>query len=324
MNKILILGVNSFSGSTLASFLQKKNTFKLYATYHSKKNTKYLLYNKKKLTLKKINNLNHKTLINFINKISPDYIIDFASICMVNESWEHKNYYMNVNYFSKKKLLYSLKNNKNLKKYIYISTPEIFGSNNKILEDSKNYNPSTPYAESKLKAELLLEKYYKKFNFPGIICRFSNFYGPGQPIYRLIPKACIYLDNNQLFPIDGSGLSKRNFIYSDDFARGIYLTIKKGKVGNKYHFCSSKTISIMETVRLICKFKKKRFDTCIKFNKERRKKDKIYKLNNKMTSKSLNWFAKTSFEDGLKKTIKFYVKNNKLLKKEHLVYKFIK
>jgi len=324
MNKILILGINSFSGSTLASFLQKKNTFKLYGTYNSKKNKKYLLYDEKKLILKKINNLNHKTLINFINKVKPNYIIDFASICMVNESWAHRNYYMNVNYLSKKKLFYSLKNIFYLKKYIYISTPEIFGSNNKISENLKKYNPSTPYAESKLKAELLLENYFKKFNFPGIICRFSNFYGPGQPIYRLIPKVSMCLDNNQPFPIDGKGLSKRNFIYSDDFARGIYLTIKKGKAGKKYHFCSSKTISIMKTVKLICRYKKKRFDTYIKSNKERKKKDKIYKLNNKMTAKNLNWFAKTPFEDGLKKTIKFYEKNYKSLKKENLVYKFIR
>ena len=100
MRKILILGVNSFSGATLASFC-KKNTFKLYGTFHSSKNKKYLVYDKK-ITLKKINNLNHKSLISFIKQINPDYIIDFASICMVNESWKHNKYYMNVNYHSKK------------------------------------------------------------------------------------------------------------------------------------------------------------------------------------------------------------------------------
>ena len=80
----------------------------------------------------------------------------------------------------------------------------------------------------------------------------------------------------------------------------------------------------MKTVKLICRYKKKRFNTYIKSNKERKKKDKIYKLNNKMTAKNLNWFAKTPFEDGLKKTIKFYEKNYKSLKKENLVYKFIR
>ena len=112
----------------------------------------------------------------------------------------------------------------------------------------------------------------------------------------------------------GDGLSKRNFIFSDDFANGIYLTIIKGKVGEKYHFSSSKTITVKEIVKLICKIKKKRFDTFIKFNKERKNKDKIYKLNSTKSRNKLNWSTKISFEEGLKETIKFYEKTLNFLK----------
>jgi len=323
MEKILILGLNSFSGSTFANYIQKKK-YKVYGVYHKEKNKKYTLYDSQKIIIKKINNLEHKKLINFIKKIKPTIIVDFASICMVNESWKYKSYYNKVNYISKIKLTNFLKNYQSLKKYIYISTPEIFGSSKKISEESKNFNPSTPYAESKLKAEKLFLDLYKKFLFPIIVCRFSNFYGPGQPIYRLIPKTCIMLDQNKKFPLHGNGYTRRNFIYSDDFCRGIYLSIKRGKIGQNYHFSGTELISIKEILKKICRIKKKKFDTFVKLTKERRNKDKIYNLLSQKTKKSLKWKSTTSFSKGLKKTIQFYKKHFNHLKNEKIEYKFQK
>jgi len=323
MQKILILGINSFSGSAFANYIQKKK-YKVFGVYHKQKNKKYILYDRKKIITKKIDNLEHKKLIFFIKKIKPAIIVDFASICMVNESWKYKSYYNKVNYTSKINLTKFLVNFPHLKKYIYISTPEIFGSKKKILEESNKFNPSTPYAVSKLKAEKLFLNLFKKFLFPIIICRFSNFYGPGQPIYRLIPKACIMFDMNKKFPLHGNGNTKRNFIFSDDFCRGIYLSIKNGEAGKKYHFSSKEILSIKEILKKICRIKKKRFDSYVKLTKERKKKDEIYNLVSKQTQKSLKWNNSFDFESGLKKTIKFYKKNFIYLKNEKTEYKFRK
>ena len=90
----------------------------------------------------------------------PEYIIDFASICMVNQSWNNPKIYFQINVLFKAEMLIQLKKFNFLKKYIYISTPEIFGSSNKFIhEDNNNFNPSTPYATSKLSAEILLKNY---------------------------------------------------------------------------------------------------------------------------------------------------------------------
>ncbi len=323
MKKILILGVNSFSGSSFAKYIQSKK-FKLYGFYHKEKNKKYIIYNKSKIFLKKVNNLNEKLLINLIKQIKPNIIIDFASICMVNESWKYKKYYDDVNYKSKISLIKFLSEVRFLEKYIYISTPEIFGSNKNISEKNKKFNPSTPYANSKLNAEKYLSNMNKKVKFPVIICRFSNFYGPGQPIYRLIPKACITADKNQLFSLHGDGSSKRNFLFSDDFCNGIYKTIRKGKPGQVYHFSGDEIISIKEIVKKIYKIKKKNFDNLFENTKDRVKKDKIYSLSSKITQKSLNWRCKTSLEKGLKRTINFYKENFSYLKYEKSYYKFEK
>ena len=96
-----------------------------------------------------------------IKKLKPEVIIDFASICMVNESWKNSNIYFQINVLSKIKMIEYLSSTKFLKKkYIYISTPEIFGSSKKYIEEkSKTFSPQTPYATSKLSFEILLKKF---------------------------------------------------------------------------------------------------------------------------------------------------------------------
>ncbi len=323
MKKVLILGINSFSGCTFARYIQDKK-FKVFGTYHKKKNDKYILYNKKKVIINKIDNLEEKKLIKFIKKVQPEIIIDFASICMVNESWKYRLYYNQVNYKSKIKLANYLCGAHFLKKYIYISTPEIFGSKKNIYENSKKFNPSTPYAHSKYKAEKLFMELNKKKNFPIIICRFSNFYGPAQPIYRLIPKVCVTLDLNKKFPLHGNGETKRNFIYSEDFSRGLLSSIKKGKIGRVYHFSGKETVSIKKIVETICNKKRKNIHNFLKITPERRQKDQIYFLSTTKTEKELNWKCRVSLEVGLNKTIKFYKRHFNYLKYEEKDYKFIK
>lgn len=321
MEKILILGINSFSGSTFAKFIQNKK-YKLFGVYHTNKNKKYILYDKKKINLIKINNLEIKKIVDHINKIKPSIIIDFASICMVNESWKFSNHYKNVNYFSKLKMIKYLKQKDFLKKYIYISTPEVFGSKKKIYEDDRIFKPTTPYAKSKMMAEKMFMDNFKKYNFPTIICRFSNFYGPGQPLYRLIPKLCIALDLDIKFPMQGTGSSKRNFIYAKDFSSGILSVIKRGKTGKTYHFSGNQILSIKNVIKKICQIKNKRFENYVISTKDRKNKDNIYYLQSKMTRKELKWEPKTSILLGLKNTATFYKNNLKYFKNKKIKMEF--
>ena len=147
---------------------------------------------------------------------------------MVDESWENPERYTLINALSKIHILECIKNEKFLEKYIYISTPEILALKHSIDELNKDYNPSTPYALTKLSCELYLKNLHQNYNFKSIITRFSNFYGPGQTYYRLIPKLILSIYKNKKFPLQGNGKSKRNFIFTDDFCDGIYKVLKKG------------------------------------------------------------------------------------------------
>ena len=328
MNKVLILGTSSFGGAATADFMLNKNFFVL-GTYRRRKNPLYQphLQNLKKKNFKSFKidfdiDADISKIIKIIKKYKPKYIIDFASICMVSESWEYPENYIKSNLEKKSTLIKKLRNIKFLKKYIYISTPEIFGSSNKsIRENSRNYNPSTPYAISKLAFEMILNSYGSYYNFPYIICRFSNFIGAGQPNYRLIPKVFIKIIFKKNFYLDGKGDSKRNFIESYDFANGIYLTLKKGRLKSRYHFSSNQYFSVKKIVQIIYKLKFENFKKFVKFTKERKGKDQSYKLNCQKTMKVLGWKPKINLVNSLKKINIFYTKNFKSLTKRSTSYK---
>ena len=315
--KVLILGSSSFGGSSFVNFILNKNNFEVYGTYRKKKPNVYLTYlknkNFKNLKSFKIDLLrDKKKLFNLIRKIKPNYIIDFASINIVNSSWNTPEIYTYTNVNSKIEIIKNLHNLSFLKKYIYISTPEIFGSSNKkIKENSKIFNPNTPYASSKLHAEFLLKNYYNSFKAPVIIARFSNFFGPGQSLNRLIPKVLFCIKNNKKFPLDGKGDSLRGYVYSYDFCNGIYQIIKKGKFGKTYHFSQKKSYSVIGVIKLICKIKNYSLKKLILFKKDRIGKDKCYKLDILNSVKILKWKNKFSLKDGIKEMIKYQDKNNK-------------
>ena len=325
--KILVLGSSSFSGASMVKYLLDKNKYKVYGTYRRRKINTYLPYKfSKNFRLFKeykidfIKNSNH--LLDVILKIKPKFIIDFASICMVNESWKNPDIYFQINVLSKIRLIEFLRKHEFLKKYIYISTPEIFGSSKKFISENHNiFKPSTPYASTKLCAEIILKRYFNNHNLPLIICRFSNFYGPGQPLYRLIPKIIACIDNKNKFPIQGNGKSRRNFIFSHDFCNGINKILTKGKIGKTYHFSGNSFDSVMDIAETICDIKTYNIKKLIKKTKSRIGQDFVYKLNSKKTRKELRWKPIYTLKKGLKEVIMYHNKNFATISKKQLFYK---
>ena len=312
-NKVLILGISSFAGSSFANYLLNKSTFKIFGTYNNKNKLPFDLFLKKNkryksLKLFKLDLSENKNSLEKINNlIRPNYIIDFASICMVNESWLYPKYYYQVNFFSKIEFIKNLCNQKKLRKYIYIGTPEIFGSGNKpIKENSMMYNPSTPYASSKLALEMFLNNFIQNPINKIIIARFSNFYGKGQPIHRLIPRLIYCINKKKNFPLHGSGETKRNFIFEDDFNRGLMKVITNGKIGSKYHFSGEKYFTIKDVIKDVLHIKKYSWDKLIEQSAERKGKDKNYYLDCTKTKRELHWKCKIGLKIGIKKTVKYY------------------
>lgn len=326
--KILILGISSFGGASFANYLLNQTNYNIIGTYNKKKKLPFKLFleknkNFKKLRLFKMNlSLNNNHIEKVINKCKPNYIVDFASICMVNESWVNPELYYKINFSSKISFTKNLHKQKNLEKYIYISTPEIFGSNKTSLyENSINFNPTTPYASSKLAMEMMLNNYINNSKYKIIIARFTNFYGCGQPMHRLLPKLIYCINNKLKFPLHGGGNTKRDFIFEDDFNKGILKIIKIGRVGNKYHFSGEKYFKIKDIINKVIKLKKYSWSKLISNKPDRKGKDKSYYLNCSITKDKLNWSCKTSLSEGLKRTIYYYDKINEHIKLSDLNFK---
>lgn len=321
MTKALILGSNSFSGNHLVSFLIKKN-FNVIGVSQSKINknkynpiTDLKKNEKKKYIFYQCDiNLELAKLKKIITKYRPPIIIDFLGQGMVAESWIYPQLTFKSNLISKVELYEFLKGKSFLKKYIKISSPEAFGS--ATIKEGKfdKYNPSTPYALSHSTIEIYLKMLKKHYNFPVIISRFVNFYGPFQKLYRVIPLAIHKAFKKEKFYLHGGGKSRRSFIFCEDFCNGIYKIIKIGKVGQIYHFSSKDYISIKDLIRKIY----------VKFNlnpnkyiiniKDRIGKDKDYRVNDKKTKNKLDWNNKINLNQGIDFVIEWYFKYKKKLK----------
>ena len=318
MKKIIVLGSNSFAGSCCIDYLLNKN-YKIYGFSRSNEPSKILLkyrFNKKQSNFKFIkfdinNDLN--LLKKFIKKNKVDYILDFLGQGMVAESWLNPHHWYQTNVVSKVKLYNFLSKKVKLKKYIRISTPEAVGNVKGFIFENTQAYPSTPYGISHLAIDLTLLAYYKFNKFPVVISRFSNFYGPHQQLYRIIPKTlyCIYAKKK--FLLHGGGKSIRSFIFIDDFCEGIYKSMIKGRIGEIYNFTNREYVSIAWLVKKVCSLTSNNFNKLVKIAKDRPTKDHAYKMNPSKAEKELNWKPKYTIEKGLKRTISWYKDNKKQL-----------
>ena len=317
--KILILGSHSFSGSCLVEKLLKTNKFDLISIYNSKKKNLFVPFDQKHKRIilsKKINLLKDiKALIKILKKTKPSYIVDFASNCNVNLSWIKTKEINEINYLNKINLIKAISEESYLKKYIYISTPEVFGSNNFFVKETSNrYNPTSPYATSKLAFELFLKNYNKSFNFPVIFSRFSNFYGPSQSTNRLIPQILINIIKKTKFTLQGKGQYIRSYIYKDDVVSGIEKIIKKGVPGFTYHFSGTDFYTTKQVIKLTCKLLNYRYEDLVTEGKERTSQDFCYKLDTKITEEKLKWKSQINLKKGILKVYKYYKNNSQYLK----------
>ncbi len=331
MKKIFILGSNSFSGNHLIKFLLKKNKIVIGCSLSKKSDPKFNCLSElnnnliKNFKFERVDiNKNFFKIKKIILKYKPSIIIDFMGQGMVAESWEYPYLTFETNIMSKIRLYDFLRKQKFLKKYIKISTPEVFGSANIKNVNYKKYNPSTPYALSHSTIENYLYLIFKQFNFPVVISRFANFYGPYQKLYRVIPLAIHKAHKKQKFFLHGQGKSRRSFIYSDDFCNGIYKMILKAKIGESYHFSSKEYLSIRQIVEKI--YKKKNIDPkkYIINVKDRIGKDKDYKIIDNDTRKKLNWNNKISLDKGIDKVINWYERYNNNFTKKDEKFKILK
>ena len=183
---------------------------------------------------------------------------------------------------------------------VHISTDEVYGERENATEDSP-LNPSSPYAASKAAGDLFIKAYVRTYGVDAIIIRPSNNYGPRQYPEKFIPKTIIRTLLGLEVPIYGDGSQVRDWIYVEDTVRLIKDLMKNGKSGEIYNLPGNNHITNLELVKLIGKIMNK--EVKIKFVKDRPGHDRLYSMKSKLK------YEVTPLEEGLRKTIEWYINN---------------
>jgi len=320
-----ILGSTSFAGSSFVDYLLTQGEHVIGVSRSTEPHSVMQPYfdNPNKAAFQFFQcDLNHDidAITQLIAKHKPRYIVDFAGQGMVAESWSDPAQWYMTNIISKVKLHQFLKDCDFLERYIRVSTPEVYGNREDKMLENHSPNPSTPYAVSHTAIDMSLMAFFKQYQFPVILTRFANFYGPHQQLYRIIPRTMIYALTDKKLPLHGGGASERMFIYADDISSGLYKTIQRGKLGETYHFANGPCLSIRNMVEKICGLVDVQFDSFVEIAAERAGKDYKYEMDAAKAKNELGWSPAYSLEQGLEKTARWVKDHLDIIKTLPLSY----
>ena len=249
---------------------------------------------------------------NLVEKIvsdNIDVIVNFAAETHVDRSLYDPKSFVLTNITGTQVLLEAALKFK-LKRYVQISTDEVYGSVGKgdfFTEESKLL-PNSPYSASKAGADLLVRSYFKTFKVPALITRSSNNYGPFQFPEKLIPLFITNALEDKELPVYGDGLYIRDWIYVEDNCRGIDLVLHKGKEGEIYNLGGGAEKTNLEITHLILQHLHKPA-TLIRHVKDRPAHDRRYAMECKKAEEELGFKPEIKLEQGLKKTVEWYLEN---------------
>lgn len=324
--KIVVLGSNSFSGSHFVNHCLDQGLHVLGMSRSEEPIIPFLPYRWKNSTpahfsFKQLD-LNRDTdkIMTVIRQYQPDYVVNFAAQGMVAESWLHPEHWYQTNVMGNVKLHDQLRNCSCLKKYVHVSTPEVYGTCQGNVLETAPFNPSTPYAASRAACELHLNTFFKNYHFPVVFTRAANVYGPGQQLYRIIPRTILSILLNKKIPLHGGGHSVRAFIHIEDVAAGTLAVARKGTPGEGYHLSTDHFVSIRELVTLICDRMKVPFEKVVDIVDERPGKDAAYLLDSTKSQREFHWHPKINLEQGVDEVIAWAQKWLPELKTQPLEY----
>lgn len=319
-NRFLIIGSNSFSGAQFIKYLLQ-NDYEVVGISRSEEiNAVYLPYKWEKLEenfrFHQID-INHQLdeLIEIMVDFKPEYIVNFAAQGMVAQSWETPQDWYQTNVVAQVKLHDQLRKLKFIKKYVHVTTPEAYGSTEGWIKESFLFSPSTPYAVSRAACDLHLMSFFKAYQFPVVFTRAANVYGPGQQLYRIIPRTMLYARLGKKMNLHGGGLSIRSFIHMNDVSSATLKIATIGIPGESYHISTNDKISIRGLVEKICDLTSTSFSDLVNVSDDRLGKDQAYLLDSNKLRNDFSWQDEIGLNEGLTDTLTWVDNNLDLLEK---------
>lgn len=303
--KFLVIGANSFSGSHFVKrALQEGHAVvgmsRSYEPEPEFLPRKWESESKGRYTFLRIN-LNSGTdeFSSALKGIEPEIVVNFAAQGMVAESWKTPWDWFETNTVGLSKVLHGLQALSALKKYVHVSTPEVYGSTQGWVKESLDFSPSTPYAVSRAAGDWHVLNLVKSAGLPAVITRAANVFGPGQQLYRVIPRAFLSAHLGEKFPLHGAGDSTRSFIYIDDVVDATYRLCFLDTAGETFHISTESLVSIRDLVLEVGQVAGVDTEKLIEQIPERVGKDDSYQLNSTKIRERTGWSDSFSRIEGL-------------------------
>jgi dTDP-glucose 4,6-dehydratase len=316
--RVLVIGSNSFSGSHFVQRVLEEEAEVIGISRSCEPHSIFLPYrwqeSKGSFQFHALD-LNHdlEDIVEIIHHFQPEYVVNFAAQGMVAQSWDHPEHWFQTNMVSQVKLHDGLRQCRFLKKYVHFTTPEVYGNTQGWIKEDHPFDPSTPYAVSRAACDMSLKSFQKAYDFPVVFTRAANVFGPGQQLYRIIPRTMLSIRLGRKLPLHGGGHSVRSFIYIRDAVEATLSIMKDAPMGQTYHISTLETISIRDLVIKICQKLGAEFEAVVDESEERRGKDQAYLLDSEKVRRQFDWSDQVSLDKGIDATQEWIDRNIEVL-----------
>ena len=315
--KIIVTGGAGFIGGNFVHYMMNKyKDYKIICldalTYAGNMETLESVQDNPNFKFYKADIADRNAVYEIFEKEKPNIIVNFAAESHVDRSIDNPSIFLQTNVLGTGVLMDACRKY-GIDRYHQVSTDEVYGDlpldrPDLFFTETTPLHTSSPYSASKASADLLVQAYHRTFKLPANITNCSNNYGPYQFPEKLIPLMIYNALAGKELPVYGKGENVRDWLYVEDHCSAIDLIIHKGRVGEVYNIGGHNEKTNLEVVKIILKELNKS-ESLIKYVTDRPGHDMRYAIDPTKIHSELGWLPATKFEDGIKKTIQWYLDN---------------
>lgn len=315
--KILVTGGAGFIGSNFIFYMRRKHPDDTLVcldklTYAGNLETLASVMDQPDFRFIRADIADREAVYRIFEAEKPDVVVNFAAESHVDRSIENPAVFLETNVMGTQVLLDACRKY-GIQRYHQVSTDEVYGDlpldrPDLFFTEQTPLHTSSPYSASKASADLLCNAYQRTYGLPITISRCSNNYGPYQFPEKLIPLMIANALADKPLPVYGEGLNVRDWLYVEDHCAAIDLILEKGKVGQVYNIGGHNEMKNIDIVKRILGLLGKP-ESLITYVTDRKGHDMRYAIDPAYIHQKLGWLPETRFEDGIQKTVRWYLDN---------------